>query len=206
MLERDFGFGAPPVIAAEAYLRAFERALHARGVPFAYAGGETVEHSTAGAKWIVCASGGGLKPHLVDSLHAARAAGTVVTVGPRVPELDGSMRPLRRPVDVNGFEIEPLDEFARADALVARRIDELGLPTWPVDPPGVHVAVHEDASGTPRVVFVMNPTGAEVVARVSLGGVEALVDLLGDGGRVARSGGAFEVTVPARVVRLMAVY
>jgi hypothetical protein len=31
------------------------------------------------------------------------------------------------------------------------------------------------------------------------------VDLLGDGGRVARSGGAIEVTVPARVVSLMAV-
>jgi beta-galactosidase len=205
VLERDFGLGAPPVIAAEAYLRAFERALHARGVPFAYAGGETVEHSTAGAKWIVCASGGGLKPHLVDSLHAARAAGAVVTMGPRVPELDGSMRPLRRPVDVNGFEIEALDDLARADALVARRIDELGLPTWPVDPPDVHVAVHEDASGAPRVVFVMNPTGAEIVARVSLAGVDALVDLLGDGGRVARSGGAIEVTVPARVVSLMAV-
>ena len=73
VLERDFGLDAPPVIAAEAYLRAFERALHARGVPFAYAGGETVEHSTAGAQWIVCASAGGLKPDLVDSLRAARA-------------------------------------------------------------------------------------------------------------------------------------
>jgi beta-galactosidase len=205
VLERDFGLGAPPVIAAEGYLRAFERALHARGVPFAYAGGETVEHSTVGARWVICASGGGLKPHLVDSLHAAQASGMVVTIGPHVPELDGSMRPLRRPVDVGGFEIEPLDDLARADALVARRIDELGLPTFPVDPPDVHVAVHEDASGKPRVVFVMNPTGAEVVARVSLAGVEALVDLLGNGGRVHRSGGALEVTVPARVARLMAV-
>ena len=70
VLERDFGLGEPPVIAAEAYLRAFERALHARGVPFAYAGGETVEHSTVGAKWVVCTTGGGLKPQVVDSLHA----------------------------------------------------------------------------------------------------------------------------------------
>jgi len=209
VLERDFGLGAPPVIAAEAYLRAFERALHARGVPFAYAGGETVEHSTEGAKWIVCASGGGLKAHLVDSLQAAREAGAIVTMGPRVPELDGSMRPLRHPVDVDGFEIEPLDDLARADALVARRIDELALPTWPVDPAAVHVAVHEDAGGTPRVVFVMNPTDAEVVARVSLAGVDALLDALGEsngeGTRIARTGGAFEVPLPPRVVRLFAV-
>jgi beta-galactosidase len=204
VIERDFGLDAPPVIAAEAYLRAFERALHARGVPFAYAGGETVEHSTAGARWIVCASAGGLKPHFVDSLHATRKAGVLVTMGPRVPELDGAMRPLAQPVDVRDFEIEPLDDLARADTLVARRIDELSLPTWPVDPVDAHVAVHEDASGTPRVVFVMNPTAGDLTAQVSLAGVETLADLLGEG-RVARMGGAFEVHVPSRSVRMMAV-
>jgi beta-galactosidase len=204
VIERDFGLDAPPVMAAEAYLRAFERALHARGVPFAYAGGETVERSTAGAKWIVCASAGGLKPHLVDSLRAAKNEGALVTVGPRTPELDGGMRPLRRPVDMSGFEIEPLDDLARADALVARRIDDLALPTWPVDPIDAHVAVHVDETESPRVVFVMNPTAGELLARVSLAGVEVLVDALG-GGRVARAAGALDVSVPARVVRMMVV-
>jgi beta-galactosidase len=207
-LERTFGLDAPPIIAAEAYLRAFERALHARGVPFAYAGGETVEHSTLGAKWIVCASAGGLKPHLVDSLHAARERGAIVTMGPRAPSLDGAMQPLKRPVDVRGFEIEPLDDLARADVLVARRIDELGLPTWPTDPIDAHVTVHEDSGAAPRVVFVMNPTANDLVVRVSLAGIAALVDALVEGagaGRVARDGGAFEVTVPARVARMMTV-
>jgi beta-galactosidase len=204
VIERDFGLNAPPVIAAEAYLRAFERALHARGVPFAYAGGETVELSTEGAQWIVCASAGGLKPHLVDSLQTARKRGALITMGPRAPELDGAMRPLKRQVDVEGFEIEALDDLARADALVARRVDELGLPTWPVDPIDAHVAVHEDADGTPRIVFVMNPTPQDLTARVSLSGVEALVDAIGEG-RVARLGGAFEVHVPARTARMMSV-
>jgi beta-galactosidase len=204
VLERDFGLDAPPVMAAEAYLRAFERALTARGVPFAYAGGETVELSTVGAKWIVCASPGGLKPHLVDSLHAMRKKGAVVTLGPRTPDLDGTMRPLKRPLDVQGFEIEPLDDLARADSLVARRIDDLGLPTWPVDPVDAHAAVHEDEAGVPRVVFVMNPTDRDLVVRVSIAGVEALVDTIGEG-RVARAGGALEMTVPARVVRMMSV-
>jgi len=203
VIERDFGLGAPPAIEAEAYLRAFERALDARGVPFAYAGGETIEHSIAGARWVVCTSGGGLKPHVVDGLHAARAAGAVVTLGPRVPELDGAMRPLKRPLDVRGFEIEPLEDLARVDSLVARRIDELQLPAWPVDPVDVHVTVHEDDRG-PRVVFVMNPTAGEVTARVSIAGVDALTDLL-DGRRIARTGGAIEITVPARLVRILAV-
>ncbi len=209
VIERDFGLDAPPVIAAEAYLRAFERALQTRGVPFAYAGGETVEHSTRGATWIVCASAGGLRPHVVDSLHGARQRGAVVTIGPRAPELDGSMQPLERPVDVRGFEIEPLDDMARADVLVARRIDELGLPTWPADPTDAHVTVHEDRAGAPRVVFVMNPTAQDLVVRVSLAGIAALVDALGPGAlRVAReggAGGAFEVSVPARVARMMTV-
>ncbi len=204
VLERDFGLDAPPVIAAEAYLRAFERALHARGVPFAYAGGETVELSTEGAKWIVCASAGGLKPHLVESLRAAGARGAIVTMGPRAPELDGAMQPLRRPVDVSGFEIEPLDDIARADVLVGRRIDDLGLPTWPTDPVDAHVAVHEDEQGAARVVFVMNPTERDLVVRVSLAGVGALEDAL-DGERVERAGGAFEVSVASRVARLMTV-
>jgi beta-galactosidase len=202
VLERDFGLDAPPIMVAEAYLRAFERALHARGVPFAYAGGEALEQSTAGAQWIVCASAGGLKPNFVDGLHALREAGVVVTLGPRIPELDGAMRPLRRPVDITGLEMEPLDDMARADALVARRIDELALPTWPVDPVDAHVAVHEDEAGTPRVVFVMNPTGQDVIARLSLAGVGALVDALGDG-RAPRAAGAIEVSVPARHVRMM---
>jgi beta-galactosidase len=202
VIERDFGLDAPPVMAAERYLRAFERALHARGVPFAYAGGETVAHSTAGAQWIVCASAGGLKPHFVDSLHAARQSGVLVTMGPRVPELDGGMQPLLLPVDVTGFEIEPLEDMARADALVARRIDDLALPTWPIEPIDVHVTVHEDASGVARVVFLMNPTLTDVVARTSLAGVGALSDALGEG-RIARSGGTLEVSVPARSVRIM---
>ena len=92
---------------------------------------------------------------------------------------------------------------ARFAQIVARHIDELDLPTWPVDPSSVHVAVHEDQEG-PRVVFVMNPTPGDLVARASFAGVEALVDVVTDA-RIARADGAFELSVPARVVRIMEV-
>ncbi len=207
-LEEEMGFGEVVTIAGESYLRAFERALAARGVPFAYVGGDSFAESIDGAKWIVCATVGGVKPELVAMLRDAARAGRRVTLGPRVPDRDGGMRRLPAPFDVTGIEVEPLEDGERADALVARHVEELALPTYPVDPPDVHVAVHEDAEGVPRVVFVMNPTAHDVVARVSVRGARALRDLLTPerkDARVTRAIAGFEIAVPSRTVRMFAV-
>src|SRR5690606_17165806 len=92
---------------------------------------------------------------------------------------DGSMRSLDRPHDVRGLEVEALEDPARADALVARFIDTLRLPTFPCAPSTVYVTVHEDAEGVPRVAFVMNPEAEQVLATVGIGPqARALVDLL----------------------------
>jgi beta-galactosidase len=207
-LEDDFGLGEVASIVGEQYVRAFERALLARGVPFAYAGGETLETSTQGASWIVCTTAGGLKREVLASLRAARSRGTAVTIGPRVPSRDGSMRELATPHDVTGLEIESLDDPSRADTLVARRVDELGLPGYPVSAPDVHVTLHEDDEGTPRVAFVMNPTPKTVLATVGLGRARSLVDLLPRARaapRIEAQPGGFVVEVPARAVRMFAV-
>ena len=179
--------------------------MSARGVPFAYAGGESVEVSTRGAQWIVCATVGGVKEDIFVRLRAARDAGAIVTIGPHVPDRDGAMRKVKKPHDVSGLEIEPLDDVARASALVARRIEELGLPTYPVDPPAAHVCVHEDAEGTARVAFVMNPTDAKLTARVALPGAAALGDLLRADTRLPKESGAFSVELMPRSVRMFEV-
>lgn len=203
---REAAFEEDPAIAsAEAFVRAFERALLARGVPFAYAGGETLEASTDGASWIVCATADGLKPDLIAELRARAKRGVRVTLGPVVPTRDGSWRALASPADVRGLEIEPLEDLARADALVAKRIEELALPTLAIDPESAFVTVHEDAAGRARVVFVMNPTAMPVVAKISIPSVERLTALLGDDARIERAPRAvagFDVTVPARTVRV----
>jgi beta-galactosidase len=211
-LEDDFGLGEVPTIGGEAYLRAFERALHARGVPFAYAGGESLDDSLVGARWIVCATFGGVKRSVFAQLRTAERAGAIVTVGPSVPERDGSMRRIKTPHDARGLEIEPLADATRADALVARRIEELGLPTYPIDPGDAFVCVHEDLARIPKVAFVMNPTGADLLTRVAIPGASALVDMLHDkdtrtpiAARLTRASGAFEVVVPARTVRMFAI-
>lgn len=209
-LEDDFGLGEVAPIVGESFVRAFERALLARGVPFSYAGGESLEMSMVGASWIVCTTAGGLKADVLTSLRAAKERGIAVTIGPRIPERDGSMRVLAKPHDVRGLEVEALVDPSHADVLVARRIDELSLPAYPVDLPDVHVTLHEDEHGVPVVAFVMNPTDKPVVATVGLGRTRAIVDLLPRPRATNRiephiGTGAFVVEVPARTARMFSV-
>jgi beta-galactosidase len=219
-LEDDLGLSDPPAdgeekafapaapVAGEIFVRAFERALLARGVPFAYAGGEVLSASIEGASWIVCTTAGGLKRDVLDTLRDAQARGAAVTIGPSVPRRDGSMRLLDRPHDVRGLEVEPLDDPARADALVARFVETLELPTFPTDPSTVFVTVHEDEAGIPRAAFVMNPEPEHVLATVGLGKkVRAIVDLLphrGEPARIEPQAGGFVIEVPARSARMFA--
>jgi beta-galactosidase len=214
-LEDDLGWGTPPTLVGEAYIRAFERALTARGVPFAYAGGESLETSLKGAAWIVCVLSGGVKPQILTQLRAAQDRGVKVTVGPQVPDRDGSMRRMRLPHDVTGLEIEPLDDATRAYALVARRMEELGLPSYTVDPADAYLTVHEDDAGTPRVAFLMNPTPLETVAKVAIPRAVALVDVLPlrrsagrasyPDARIRRVAGSFDVPAAPRTVRMFAI-
>jgi beta-galactosidase len=207
-LEEECGLGEVATMVGEQYLRAFERALGQRGVPFAYAGGDSLEVSTKGAAWIVCATAGGMKADFVAKLRGAAERGVKVTIGPHLPERDGALRAMTPAHDVRGLELEPLDDLARVDALVARRIEELGLPTYPVDPADAFVCVHEDTQGVTRVVFVMNPTPANVIASVAIPGARTLVDALGTPNlpdAYKRSTGAFPIDVPARTARMFVV-
>lgn len=206
-LEEELGTGEVPTFVAESFLLAFERALLARGVPFAYAGGDSVEESTAGASWIVCASVAGLNPEFIDKLQTARKSGARVTLGPRVPSRDGQMRTMAAPHAIDGLEVCALDEATEADALVAERVRELGLPTYPVSPTSCFVTVHEDREGAARVVFVMNPTDAAVEVTFSVGRIGALRDLLerAPTGLLVAEAGAFTLDVPARTVRVLGV-
>lgn len=195
------GGEANPAIEAEAFLFAFEAALAARGVPYAYAGGETIEASTRDAAWVIGPTAGCVERGVYDALGRLAKRGVRVTVGP-------APAPGRAP---SGFEVEPLGDRARADALVARFVEELDLPTVPVDPASAYVAVHEDADGKARVVFVMNPTAEPIEAHVGLPEsareLGALWPARTDEERrvIARKIAGFEVPVGAREVRMLEV-
>jgi beta-galactosidase len=202
--EEDFGLGASPMSVAEGYLRAFERALTARGVPYAYAGGESLADSTQGAQWVICGLAGGVKPEFFEQLRSLQRGGAVVTLGPEVPERDGHMQRLLVLPETASLEVAPLHERTDVDRLVAKRIEELSLPTYGADPDSVHVTVHETLSGEAKLVFVMNPSAAHAVVSIALPGIEALTDLQDASACYTRTQGAFSVPVPARSVRLLA--
>jgi beta-galactosidase len=208
-LEDELGLGGPIAIEGDAFVRAFEQAMSGRGVPFAHVGGEDTDVALEGARWVICATSGGLKPALWDRLVAAARGGALVTIGPRVPTRDGSMRALAKPFDPSELAVvasNPLAAFsapAEADRAVARAIEQLGLPTFAADPDGVYVTVHENHAGAAKVAFVLNPGGVDVVARVAIPGVEVAEDLL-DGTKAHQSRGVLEVRMPPRTIRVLA--
>jgi beta-galactosidase len=103
-LEDDLGLGRSPVLDGDTFLRAFEQALVARGVPFAHVGGEVADVSLDGARWVVCATPSAVKPELIARLRELAATGVHVTIGPGVPDRDGGMRRLVAPLDTTGLE------------------------------------------------------------------------------------------------------
>lgn len=208
--EQDLGLGYPPGIEADTFSRAFELALEARGVPFAHIGGEDREVSLEGARWIIGACSGGMNPELYRRLQQAAEGGALITLGPRPPAFDGGFRELAEPFDLARLRVRHDvsvlldDDPASADAAVSRAIEDLGLPTYAVDPDGVFATVHEDAEGRPRVLFVLNPGEGDVVARVTVGGeVTRAVDVIDDAAFEARRG-TFEVRVTPKTVRMLA--
>ncbi|MFO0666884.1 MAG: beta-galactosidase [Polyangiaceae bacterium] len=203
--EEDLGLGEIPPVEAEEYLQAFERALQSRGVPFAYAGGEGLTESLTAAKWIICSLAGGVKPAFVEQLRDIAARGVDVTVGPQVPLRDGSMRLLEEPLSTEGLSVEPLHDRAGIEKMVAHYIEKHELATYSVEPDSVQVTVHEDQNGTPRLVFVMNPTDAATVGKISLPGASRFVDVLSDNVRIARSHGSFHVELPPKTVRIFVI-
>jgi beta-galactosidase len=206
--EDDFGLGGAVAAEADAFIECFEAALTAKGVPFAHIDEGTAETSLAGARWIICPTAGGVEPSLWEELcHAARG-GARVTVGPRVPDRDGSLRHLAEPLDKGSFEVIEAGAhhpyFARetVDAAVARSIDELSLATWRTSSERVFATVHEDAAGRPRALFLINPTMEAERASIGLGLSVSATDALDDT-RCESRDGHLVVSVPARTVRML---
>jgi beta-galactosidase len=206
--EQDLGLGYPLGIEAESFARTFELALEARGVPYARVGGEDRDVSLEGAKWIVCATSGGLNPALFQRLAEEAGRGALITVGPRAPRFDGGYRALAEPIDLARLGATALieDDPAAADAAVSRAIDDLHLPTFACDPDGVFATVHEDANGRARVAFLLNPGAEDVIARVHLGDLQAarVVDVIDDSVFHLEKG-AIEARLMPHTVRMLVI-
>ncbi|MEZ4293858.1 MAG: hypothetical protein R3B70_02695 [Polyangiaceae bacterium] len=209
-IEDDLGTGSPLGIEVDTFLRAFEQALDARGVPFCIVESLADSAPLADASWLICATSGSLSPALFDRLAAAQSRGAAVSFGPQKPTFDAGFRPLTAPFAWEALRESPQEvplfvdpTPAAVDNAVSRAIESLGLPTFACDPHGLLATVHEDSEGTPRVLFLVNPTDADVVCQVSIPGTTAREarDLLKDE-TIPLSHGAIEARVPEKTVRM----
>jgi beta-galactosidase len=206
--EDDFGLGGRVASEVDVFIETFEKALSARGVPFAHVDGETAGPALAGARWIICPTAGGIEPALWEELRRQRQGGARVTIGPRVPGRDGALRPLTEPLDAGGFDIVPMGgphpqiDRGLVDAQVDAAVRALELPVWTVGPKTVSVTVHEDAERAPRVLFVVNPTSANEEVTVALHRRATLTDLFDASRHDCPENGTL-LFVPARSVRMM---
>ena len=206
--EDDFGLGGRVAAEVDAFIEAFEKALSARGVPFAHIDGETAEPALFGARWIICPTAGGVEPGFWDELRRHFAAGASVTIGPRVPARDGSLRPLAAPLDSSGFDLVPMrgphphTDDAAIDARVEAAVRALDLPAWMVAPATLSMTVHEDAESRPRVLFLINPSASNEEATFTLHRRAILTDSFDDSRHECRTEGG-KIFVPARSVRML---
>jgi beta-galactosidase len=207
-VEDDLGFGGPPAIEVDTFVRAVEASLEALGVPFAHVGGEDKQDALESARWIVCATSGGLSPALFEHLVTAKERGAAVTLGPRLPELGGARRVLQRPFDLDRLAAGSVPLALTADPreidlAVTEAVRALELPTWSCDPDTVHVTIHDDAEGRPRVAFVIQPDARDRQVRVALGkGVRRAIDLFDDHVSSVQDG-VLELRVAPRSVRML---
>jgi beta-galactosidase len=208
-VEEELGLGYPLAVEVGDFVHAFERALEARGVPYAVVG--TDDWAFVGdPKWILCASSGALETAVFERLAAARSRGAHVTLGPRLPKFDETFRAPAASVDgarlgADGRLGPLVREAAEAASAVGQAVDLLGLPTQASDPNEVSVTVHEDVAGHARVVFVINPTDRQVASRVRCSfEASRLVDMIDETEFVAASG-VVEVNMRARAVRMLKV-
>ncbi len=207
-LEDELDLGAPFALEAERFWHALEAELERRRIPFAVVGGELCEYSVEHASWTVIACAGGLERKIMKAAAAGLKAGRAVSIGPHLPQRDETLTPREPPGALRHAFLGRLPTFLDGSATtlssaVDRAVEVLGLPSIALEPSELSATVHHDRDGAPRALFVINPTGCDAQATVSACGTNEAEDAL-DGSTFHAKLDRFELPVPARTVRLLA--
>jgi beta-galactosidase len=207
-LEDELDLGAPFALNAEHFWRWFEAELERRRIPFAIVGGDGIAASIERASWTIVTCAGGLEQSIVKAIAQGLKAGRAVSIGPHLPQRDESLVPRELPSILRHAFTGRLPTFldfdeARLSATIDQAIEILGLPTLAANPAELLATVHQDENGTPRALFAINPTDGALLARIDAHGASEAEDML-DGARFRANSYGFELPVPARTVRLLA--
>lgn len=207
-LEDELDLGAPFALDAENFWRWLEQELDRRRVPFAVVGGDLIESSIEQARWTIIACAGGLEREIAVAASTGLKLGRAVTIGPHFPQRDEALVPREPPSALRhafGHALPTFLDFdeVRMSAAIDRAVELLALPVLDASPADLAVTVHHDREGKPRVLFAINPTGCELQATIGALGASEAEDAL-DGAIFRAKFDSFELPVPARTVRLLA--
>lgn len=207
--EDDLGLGASVAIETERFARQLEHALEEARIPWAIVGGDLLEHSLTRARWVVVACTGALEPELCRSVRRAWKRGAALSIGPYLPRRDAAFLPMDGTLELpKGTRPVPPLVGLGAEALhdlVAGVKTALALPALDVAPSELQATVHVDRAGTPRVLFVINPSEWAAEASVGAEGSKFAVDAL-DGTRFDASEGRLKLPVSGRSARMLELF
>jgi hypothetical protein len=178
----DFGEGVPeaPPMRAGRVLVAAERALEEEGIPYAFVDGGDVGVALAGARFVLVPTSCGLDPPIIDAVRAAQGDGVSIAFAPAPSTRDGSFRPLS-PRTVSALPDVALivgdDAFDIAAVRAHVQQAMKGVPRIKVRPVPCSATVHRDGQGSPRVVFLVNPTKTRHRVEATIPGVTRVRDL-----------------------------
>jgi beta-galactosidase len=189
----------------ERFIHALQHVLHRERVPFSVVGGDLLGSSLAEAAWTIVACPGALPAETTAHIIARVLTSARVSVGPRAPERDATLRPSNARLPNLDHPAVPL-VLPRGPAtlaeLVRTTLTDLGVPRLSAEPDAVHTTLHHDAEGRPRVLFVLNGEETPVSARAAVSGVLSATDAL-TGETVPVERGHALVAVPPRTVRML---
>jgi beta-galactosidase len=198
-------------LEAEQFLHTLERILERERVAFAVVGAELLDDGLANAAWTIVVSPGALPEEMTRKIADRMLTAGHVSVGPRMPERDATLRP--SPTRLPNIErpaapiLLPRGPATLAE-IVHTTLDDLGVPRGPHavveggSNAGIFTTVHEDAEGRPRVLFVINSGEAETTANIALPRAAAASDALSGYG-VPVEDGHVVVTVGPLSVRML---
>lgn len=206
--EDELDLGAPFALDAERFARWFEVELERRRIPFAVVGGDLIESSIERARWSIVACAGGLERDITKAVSRGLKDGCAVSIGPHFPQRDETLIPREPPGALRHAFGRTLPTLLSSDATelsmtIDRAVEALGLESVVATPESISVTLHHDAAGRVRVMFVINPTEYAVDAKVGALGESVAEDAL-DGTVFHAKNEAFELPVPARTVRMLA--
>lgn len=166
---------------AELFVLALKGAFERSRVPFSVVREDLLRHPAPETRWSILVCPGSLDRDLVEDVAERMLRGAPISVGPRFPVRDATMRPSRERLPVIDGGVVPSflpPGSAELRASVERALRALDVEGIPAEPGTIHTTVHHDPDGRPRVLFVINSSREAVEAVVCAPGARSARDAL----------------------------